>query len=111
MNIYTLTPDIEVGNNVSYTITLNPDDEILKAHFPGQPIVPGAVLVQMAVDAISNHMKRRVKVECVGKVKFLKPITPDVRRLSINLHIEDGKSTAVIANADAKFAVLLINFK
>lgn len=111
MNIYTLTPDIAVGNNVSYTITLNPDDEILKAHFPGQPIVPGAVLVQMAVDAISNHMKRRVKVECVGKVKFLKPITPDVRGLSINLHIEDGKSTAVIANADAKFAVLLINFK
>ena len=53
------------------------DHPALPGHFPGQPIVPGVVildLVQRAIEAQTGMTAARLKM---GQVKFLQPLLPD----------------------------------
>lgn len=111
--IYTLTPCKSDTFPVCYNITLNPDDEILKAHFPGRTIVPGAALIQMAADAVSEHLNHAITIESLHNVKFLKPLTPENNgaELHINATLDGGKAVAVIASGDVKFATITFRFK
>lgn len=61
---------------VTYRVRLNPDHVIYKAHFPGNPITPGACLVQMVAELAGWHLKKRVSVAGVSNVKFLNVIKP-----------------------------------
>lgn len=53
------------------------DHPALPGHFPGQPIVPGVVIldfVQRALEDQSGTSAVRLKI---GQVKFLQPLLPD----------------------------------
>lgn len=111
--IYTLTPCTSEDFPVCYSIRLNPDDAILKAHFPGQPIVPGAVLIQLAADAVSAHLNHDITIETMRNVKFLKAVTPDMSGdgLRITATIESGKALATITSKGVKLAVMTFTFR
>lgn len=111
--IYTLTPCKSDTFPVCYNILVNSDDELLKAHFPGHPIVPGAALIQLAADAVSDHLHHAITIENLRNVKFLKPLTPDYNgeELRINATLDGGKAVAVIASGHIKFATMTFRFK
>ena len=44
----------EDGRHV-YTIRLNPEHFIYKAHFPGEPITPGVCIMQIAIELRSRY--------------------------------------------------------
>jgi len=46
----------------------------LPGHFPGNPIVPGVVLLDRVAAAIENSGERLARI---GVVKFLTPLKPD----------------------------------
>ncbi len=53
-----------------------------QGHFPGDPLVPGALLLASAVDEIEKV--EAVRVDSVTSAKFLKPVRPlDVCALSV----------------------------
>lgn len=45
-------------------------------HFPGQPIVPGVVLLDRAMASAETWLGRRVGSWQVGNAKFLSPVGP-----------------------------------
>ena len=47
----------------------------LPGHFPGQPVVPGVVLLDRVVAAVERAWP--VRVAGFGQVKFLRPLLPD----------------------------------
>jgi 3-hydroxyacyl-[acyl-carrier-protein] dehydratase len=51
------------------------DHPSLPGHFPGEPIVPGAVLLDHAIAHIENHTKRRVAG--IAAAKFNLPVRAD----------------------------------
>jgi 3-hydroxymyristoyl/3-hydroxydecanoyl-(acyl carrier protein) dehydratase len=62
------------------------DHPAFAGHFPGRPIVPGALLIDLAIRAISRATGREISV--VAQAKFLSPALP-------------GEALAVVFDASA----------
>ena len=67
----------EITNeNVVYTIRQNKNNEIFKAHFPGNPITPGACLIEIAKELCEHFVGKKLTVQSVKNVKVISLITP-----------------------------------
>ena len=51
----------------------------LEGHFPGQPIIPGVVLLDQMAEALKKKQGRYLKIHRIPWVKFLSPLEPGVR--------------------------------
>lgn len=49
----------------------------LAGHFPGNPVVPGVVIIDQVVSAISDKKGRSVVIKSIPFIKFLNPVGPD----------------------------------
>lgn len=101
-NLYTIvsTPE-ESTEAVRFQIRLNADSVIFKAHFPGEPIMPGACIVQMVQELFSVWTKREVEIVKIVNLKFLSVIKPDeVLDLDVAIKIKKEEDQQVHINAD-----------
>ena len=101
-NLYTIvsTPE-ESTEAVRFQIRLNADSVIFKAHFPGEPIMPGACIVQMVQEMFSVWTKREVEIAKIVNLKFLSVIKPDeVLDLDVAIKIKKEEDQQVHINAD-----------
>lgn len=55
---------------------ISADHPCLPGHFPGQPIVPGVVLLDRVIDAV-EALHGAMPALRLPQVKFLKPLLPD----------------------------------
>lgn len=62
--------------DTAYTIRLDPEHFIYKAHFPGRPITPGVVILQISMELLGMLMDRPLELSCIRNVKFLHVIDP-----------------------------------
>ncbi|MGA3252270.1 MAG: beta-hydroxyacyl-ACP dehydratase, partial [Paraburkholderia sp.] len=58
------------------TFTVAPDHAALAGHFPGQPIVPGVVLLDHAISAIGTALNRSLDACRLSSAKFPSPAEP-----------------------------------
>jgi len=63
----------------SCTLGFAPDHPTAAGHFPGNPIMPGALLLDEVVLAIAAAEGRRAGVPTVRSAKFLHPVRPGDR--------------------------------
>ena len=57
-------------------LNIAPDHPAFAGHFPGQPIVPGVVLLDEAACALARALKLDRPLWQVGNVKFIRPVGP-----------------------------------
>jgi 3-hydroxyacyl-[acyl-carrier-protein] dehydratase len=95
---------IQMENN-SYKIVLelNAIHRIFEGHFPGQPVVPGACMLQMVKEVTEIILNKKVQLTKADNLKFLQLINPNEHRilqmdLTFNI-FEDG-----IANVSANLS-------
>jgi 3-hydroxyacyl-[acyl-carrier-protein] dehydratase len=92
-----------VGTHVIANFKVRDDLEILKGHFPGNPIMPGVVQIEMMAQssafvslAMSGLNSDSVRVETlllgVESAKFRKPVLPGAE-LEIHAHIDKCRGT------------------
>lgn len=65
-------------NQFAARIELNAGHDIFKGHFPGEPIVPGVCLLQMAKEIIEERLKVKLQLIKAPNVKYLSIVNPDV---------------------------------
>lgn len=101
-NLYTIVSIPEESTEaVRFQIRLNADSVIFKAHFPGEPIMPGACIVQMVQELFSVWTKREVEIAKIVNLKFLSVIKPDeVLDLDVAIKIKKEEDQQVHINAD-----------
>ena len=58
------------------TFTIAPDHAAVAGHFPGQPIVPGVVLLDHAISAIGSALNRSLDACRLSSAKFPSPAEP-----------------------------------
>lgn len=55
---------------------IDPAHPALPGHFPGQPVVPGVLVVDRVVDAVEATLSRTIEIEGLPQVKFASPLLP-----------------------------------
>jgi 3-hydroxyacyl-[acyl-carrier-protein] dehydratase len=84
------------------------DHPSLAGHFPGRPIVPGVVLLDLVLAAIRSASPQPLKLEAIVSTKFLQAVAPESRvDMQIKLAPDDGgrlKARFVCSHAEATVA-------
>jgi len=87
------------GQDAIYRLSLNADHPIYHAHFQGNPITPGACIVQMAKELAEDFYATSFFIRQIKNVKFLSIINP-----LIHTEIEvrfSGKASSTAVDAAA----------
>jgi len=58
-------------------LELNVSHPIFAGHFPGQPVVPGACLLQMVKEIMQVILDNKLQLIKAHQLKFLSPIDPN----------------------------------
>jgi 3-hydroxymyristoyl/3-hydroxydecanoyl-(acyl carrier protein) dehydratase len=58
-------------------IRIERDHPALAGHFPGEPIVPGVVVLERLLDAAERALGHTLRVVGLAHVKFPSPLRPD----------------------------------
>ena len=60
----------------TFTVRLNADDTIYKAHFPERPVTPGVCIIAVATELLENLLDRHIELTEVVNAKYLSVIDP-----------------------------------
>lgn len=83
------------------------DHPALPGHFPGEPVVPGVVVIDRVMAAAQAWLAREVSPHAFAQIKFLSPLLPG-EEAQITLSLDDarlrfevGANGRAIARGDA----------
>lgn len=72
-------------------IRLNPKHEVYEGHFPGQPVVPGVIQLQIVKEILEGILQKELFIHTMSTAKYLKMITPE-QVLDLQCHIRYKKT-------------------
>lgn len=75
-SLYTIEELQYADGAFSADLRFNPEHEIFEGHFPGQPVVPGVVLIHILKDISSSIAGSDVTLVKGTNIKFLSMIDP-----------------------------------
>jgi len=94
---------------IAATLGINQDSAILKGHFPGHPVVPGACMLQIIKEVLEEALNLSLRLKKADHLKFMTMIDP-MNILIVNLDItynykDDGVIflNAKLSNADVVY--------
>jgi 3-hydroxyacyl-[acyl-carrier-protein] dehydratase len=94
---------------INATLDINQDSSILKGHFPGHPVVPGACMLQIVKEVLEEALNLSLRLKKADYLKFMTMIDP-MNILIVNLDItynykDDGAIfvNAKLSNADVVY--------
>jgi len=61
-------------------LLLNKEHEIYKGHFPGQPVVPGVMQLQMIKELVEKSTKQELLLSDVASAKYINMIDPNASK-------------------------------
>ena len=85
---------------IATSLVINPDSEILKGHFPGHPIVPGACMLQIVKEVLESALNQPLRLKKADHLKFMTMIDPEATttvQLDISYKPAEGVLLIVIA--------------
>jgi 3-hydroxymyristoyl/3-hydroxydecanoyl-(acyl carrier protein) dehydratase len=66
-------------NDINAHFSVPPQHPSLAGHFPGRPIVPGVVLLDLVLEAIQSQSTHALRLGSIVSTKFLQAVAPDAR--------------------------------
>ncbi len=88
---------------IHVSVTLNSSHALFNGHFPGNPVVPGVLLVQLATEAYGDAVGLSLKLSMVEQAKFLVPIYGKEDQI-LHLIITELEAIADEKRIDAKLS-------
>jgi len=88
-------------------INISSDHPGLAGHFPGNPVVPGVVILDQVRQCIENWKQIAVQASSLKSVKFLSPVLmSDVSSQSLNVVLQEKKSISTSTSTGIEFRCL-----
>ena len=76
------------GSRILADIELNPNHDIYKGHFPGQPILPGVLQLQIVKEVLVSALLENIRLQSASNIKFLSMVDPgQVKSLQLEIEI------------------------
>ncbi|WP_378175361.1 3-hydroxyacyl-ACP dehydratase [Aquimarina sp. SS2-1] len=76
-DLYKINKDTVRDGIQTTSITLNPDSDVFKGHFPGNPVTPGVCTLQMIKEITENRTGSSLFMKKASNVKFMAVINPE----------------------------------
>ena len=70
-SFYHITSFEHENGIVTAGVSFNATSTIFKGHFPGQPVVPGACMLQMEKELLEKATGQHVQLRKAGKIKYI----------------------------------------
>ena len=103
-NLFILNSIDGTENGFTALLRCNPEHLIYQAHFPGNPITPGACLLQTAGELLQRKLGRPLFLKSSKNVKYLNVLVPaegkEVRFTFSNLVESETECKAQVVIAD-----------
>ena len=103
-HLFILNSIDETENSFTAHLRCNPEHLIYQAHFPGNPITPGACLLQTAGELLQQKLDRPLFLKASKNVKYLNVLIPaegkEVRFTFSNLVESETECKAQVVIAD-----------
>ncbi len=80
------------SSGFSVTIRIKSDHIVYKGHFPGYPVTPGVVFIQMMHELIEHRLKKTIRLVEMSNCKFLKIVNPEkesTATISVDIVLKD----------------------
>lgn len=106
--LYALKSLKQEENLLVAEVTLNASDPVFEGHFPGNPVTPGVVQLEMIKELLSTHYSREIALKSISNCKYLailNPVShPDIT-ITITINETDNtlKINAVFTSGDTTF--------
>ncbi|MDR2913288.1 MAG: hypothetical protein LBV74_00385 [Tannerella sp.] len=117
---FTIKEVADMDNGRTYRLGLNASHPIFLAHFAGNPVMPGACIVQMIKELSSDYFGMAFFTAAVKNMKFLQVINPlESPEISVQLTYtkqeDDRIFVSAVLNNDniiySKSSLILENIK
>jgi len=107
-DLYTVKKTELIDNVVNAIIKINPEHNIFNGHFPGNPVLPGVIQLQIIKELLETELKLSLILQKASNIKYTNMIVPNANNeLHINVsltYIENTiKVNSVIKNSDIVF--------
>lgn len=97
-DIYKIEEQSTPKNN-SIRVDLNNTHKLFQGHFPGQPILPGVVLLEILKDLVEVRLSLQLSSTHYKQVKFLGLVNPDKdKSLIYDFEIEQKNQKIFVKN-------------
>ena len=73
-------------NSIITMLQVDAASDIFKGHFPDQPVVPGACMLQTVKEILEDNFNAPLKLAKADNIKFLNMVTPDSTGLAMKIH-------------------------
>ncbi len=100
-NLFTIKSKIEEANGAAtFTVAIDGTHRVFDGHFPGNPVLPGVMSMLIVRRCAENILGIKSYFAAVKDIKYLQPIIPDGRDVTVHVSCADKVVTADIASAD-----------
>ena len=79
--LFTFTDLLAEEGIIKANIKFHPLHPIFTGHFPGQPVLPGVIMLEMVKELLEIHIKRQTRLIKASDIKFLSVIIPEYDKL------------------------------
>ena len=76
-NLFIIKEIFDTEDGFTATVETNPDHPVYQAHFPGNPITPGACIIQFTGTLLEHKLNCKPWLKTIKNVKFLSSIVPE----------------------------------
>jgi 3-hydroxyacyl-[acyl-carrier-protein] dehydratase len=77
-NLYTITEFSHENHHINVEFSLNPDHDMFKGHFPGQPVLPGVCQMTLIRLFLEKALNLPLALKNADQIKFLSMIDPSL---------------------------------
>src|SRR5476651_1592190 len=77
-HFYHITSTAQHDNVITAALHFDSAHPIFSGHFPGQPVVPGACMLQMVKEILTDSLQHNYRLKKADHLKFMAPVDPRV---------------------------------
>lgn len=86
-DIFTIISTDSTADSIVSEIRINAEHNLFSGHFPGAPVTPGVIQLQMVKSVLEQHLQKELQLKSVRTCKFLEVLNPNVTPV-VKLHIK-----------------------
>jgi 3-hydroxyacyl-[acyl-carrier-protein] dehydratase len=77
-DLYTITDMDSTPGLINSEIKINAGHRLFQGHFPGEPVTPGVVQLQIVKEILEAHFQKGLKMKSLRVCKFLSILNPEL---------------------------------